>query len=361
MLRVLMIGPVPRVGGGISAVTGAILDSDLPRRCQLTYLAEGTRRGPAAKAARFGAAALRAGWLLLWRRVDILHLHVGGGSSLYRHLTYLALGRLARVPVVVHWHLPAPELQAASAPAARPVRWALDRAAAIVVLSSGWRPVLTAMTANRRIVVLPNPVDCAAIRPPADPAIRRPDTVLFLGDFTPRKGAADLLAAAPAVLAQHPGARFVLCGGEPSAALQALAAPLGEAAVFPGFVRGPAKWQQLQQAALFVLPSYAEGAPVALLEAMAAGLPVVVTPVGGVPDIVQAGRNGLVVTPGDRAALAAAISRLLADPAERQAMGARNRRQALAEFDLPTYADKLMALYTEVAQSIRRSPFTVHR
>lgn len=356
MLRVLMIGPVPRVGGGISAVAGAILDSDLPQRCRLTYLAEGTRRGPTAKVARFGAAVLRTGWLLLRRRVDILHLHVGGGSSLYRHLVYLALGRLARVPVVVHWHLPAPDLQKGSAPPAWPVRWALDRAAAVVVLSSSWRSALSAMTANRRVTVLSNPVDCAAIRPPEDPAGRRQDTVLFLGDFSPRKGAADLLAAAPAVLAQRPATRFVLCGGEPPPAMRALAAPLGEAVVFPGFVQGPAKLQLLQQATLFVLPSYAEGAPVALLEAMAAGLPVVVTPVGGVPDIVQAERNGLLVAPGDRAALAGAINLLLADPAQRQAMGQHNRRQALVEFDLSTYIGKLLALYAQLVDDAALSP-----
>ena len=63
-LRVLMIGPVPRIYGGISAVVGMLLDSELPRRCRLTYAAEGTRQGPLGQAALFLSALLQTGWLL---------------------------------------------------------------------------------------------------------------------------------------------------------------------------------------------------------------------------------------------------------------------------------------------------------
>ena len=223
----------------------------------------------------------------------MIHLHVGDGSSFYRHMLYLALGRLARVPVVLHWHLPgdagaATKFYAAGGPVRRRlIRWALNSSTRVVVLSPSWRPALTqiAPRSQERIVALANPVDCASIQPPADPATRSSTQVLFLGDFSARKGVRDLLLAAPAVLVQHPGTRFVVCGGNPPADVQALARPLGDAVDFPGFVRGPDKLRLLQEAALLALPSYAEGLPIAVLEGMAAGLPVVTTPVGGVPDI----------------------------------------------------------------------------
>jgi glycosyltransferase involved in cell wall biosynthesis len=172
--------------------------------------------------------------------------------------------------------------------------------------------------------------------------------VLFLGDFSQRKGVRDLLAAAPAVLRRRPDARFVVAGGQPPVDVAAQAAPLGDAVHFPGFVRGADKLRRLQEASLLALPSYAEGMPVAVLEAMAAGLPVVATPVGGVPDFFRDGFNGRLTPPGDVPALAAAIVRLLDDPAAAQAMGRHNRQQALEQFAVPQYARRLLEVYHQV-------------
>lgn len=352
MLRVVMIGPEPRVGGGISAVAGTLLDSDLPQRCRLTYLAEGTRRGLGHKLVRFLAALSGLARRLALRQVEVVHLHVGGGSSLYRHALYLAFSRLAGRPAVLHWHVPAETASPFASGRGRGIaRWMLCRAAAVVALSPSWRPALSALAGRDNVVVLPNPVDCNAIRPPADLRARSAATVLFLGDFSPRKGAADLLAAAPAVLAKHPSARFVLCGGEPPPALRRQAEALGGAVAFPGVVKGEAKLRLLQEATLLALPSYAEGLPVALLEAMAAGLPVVTTLVGGIPDLVQEPVNGLLVPPGDAAALAAAIRRLLADPDLRQAMGERSRRLVEERFDVKAYVERLVAVYEGVTSN----------
>lgn len=359
-MRILMIGPVPHIYGGISAVVGAILDSELPRRQQLIYVAEGTRQGPLAKLGRFLAALGRIAWLLLRRQVDVVHQHVGDGGSFYRHVLYLALGRLAGVPVLFHWHLPGDASAAADFyHAGRPwqrwlVRRALDSASRVVVLSESWRPALAEISANEHVVALLNPVDCAAIRPApsAKPAPAGQPSILFLGDFSARKGVRDLLAAAPAVLRRHPAARFVICGGEPPADVQALARPLGQGVSFPGFVRGAEKLRLLQEATLLALPSYAEGVSIAVLEGMAAGLPVITTPVGGTLDIFEDGRNGLLVRPGDIPGLASAINCLLDQPDLGRRMGQHNRQQALAELDVPVYVEKLLVLYA----SVRRDP-----
>lgn len=359
-LRVVMIGPVPRIYGGISAVTGALLDAGLAERCRLTYLAEGTRQGPLRKLSHAMQALTRLLSALLRRQADVLHLHVGSGSSFYRHMLYTALGKWARVPVILHWHLPGSGDTADAGLSGdrqrRLARWGLHAATRVLVLSPAWANTLTQLAGNpqaaAKMVVLPNPVDCRALYPPADPAQRSTNQTLFLGDFSPRKGVRDLLAAARLVLAAHADAHFVVAGGEPPAEVVALAQPLGAAVKFPGFVRGDAKRHALQQAALLVLPSYAEGMPVAVLEAMAAGLPVVTTPVGGVPDFFTDGVNGLLVPPGDVAALAAALVRLLDDPTQRAAMGHHNRQQALAQFDAPPYVERLLEVYKEISRQV---------
>ncbi|MEA3335524.1 MAG: glycosyltransferase family 4 protein [Chloroflexota bacterium] len=341
-------------------MTGTILDSSLSEGCCLTYLAEGTRHGSIAKLRRFGATLWQTAADLLGRSVDVMHLHVGDGTSFYRHALYLALGSWSGVPVLFHWHLPGDASAATSffdggsAVSRRLVRWTLRSATRVIVLSPGWQPVLVEIADAgpgfvQRVVMLSNPVDCQLIRPPDNPETRLPNQVLFLGDFSRRKGVRDLIAAVPQVAAAHPGVKVVICGGEPPPDLLREAVAFPEAVVFPGFVRGDDKLKLLQESSLLVLPSFAEGLPIAVLEAMAAGLPVVTTPVGGIPDIFEEPRNGLLVPPGDVTALAGAITALLDDPDLRDRMGNQNRRQALAEYDISIYVERLLELYRSVS------------
>jgi len=159
-----------------------------------------------------------------------------------------------------------------------------------------------------RITVIPNGV-------PLDVRLaKRGELVGTLTSFAPVKGLDVFLEAAAALAATRPATRFALYGSGPeAAALQSRARALGldGAVSFPGHV---ATRTALASLSVLVLSSYMENSPLALLEAMTAGIPVVATRVGGVPELVPAG-TGLLVAPGDPAALAAAIGCLLDDPA----------------------------------------------
>jgi glycosyltransferase involved in cell wall biosynthesis len=159
-----------------------------------------------------------------------------------------------------------------------------------------------------RITVVPNGVALGARLP------RRGELVGTLTSFAPVKGLGVFLEAAAVLATARPATRFALYGtGPEAAALQAQARALGlDGAVrFPGHT---ASQTALATMSVLVLSSYMENSPLALLEAMTAGVPVVATRVGGVPELVPEG-TGLLVAPGDPAALAAAIGRLLDDPA----------------------------------------------
>jgi glycosyltransferase involved in cell wall biosynthesis len=118
----------------------------------------------------------------------------------------------------------------------------------------------------------------------------------------------------------------------------------------PGWLGLDEKRRLLREATMFVLPSYIEGVPISLLEAMAAGLPSIVTPVGGVLDAVTDGREAIVVPAGDRAQLAAAIIRVFQTPALARSLGEAGLA-SVGKYDLAAFAGRLDAIYRRILES----------
>jgi len=165
----------------------------------------------------------------------------------------------------------------------------------------------------------------------------------------PKKGTGVLLRAARIVLDECPNARFVICGeGYSRAELEALAAQLeiADRVVFLGFWKDALEVYRALD--VFVLPSLSEGFPTVNLEAMAAGLPVVTTDVGGAAEAVHEGTCGFVVPPNDAPALAAAMIRLCTDSALRSTMGAHARKVVKESFGSDVTARRVMDAYREV-------------
>jgi glycosyltransferase involved in cell wall biosynthesis len=164
--------------------------------------------------------------------------------------------------------------------------------------------------------------------------------------MVPAKGGAVLLEAAESVLAVFPDTTFVLAGEGPARPeWEALAARLGIAGnvVFAGVRRDmPGVYASFD---VLALPSYEENMPMCLLEAMAAGTPVIATRVGAVPKLIQPDETGVLIEPGDAVGLAAAILRLLRDPEEARRLGANGQAHAERGFSAATTARRYAALY----------------
>ena len=204
-----------------------------------------------------------------------------------------------------------------------------------------------------RRLALPNGVDLERFRP-ADRAERRAlrqglgladvPTVVYCGRLVPEKNVAGLLAAWREVQRHHPGSQLVVVGGGVEA--DALRRDAGEGVVFAGDRSDVAPW--LRAADLFVLPSRTEGLSNALLEAMAAGLPVVATRVGASHEVVRDGECGRLVAAGDDVALGRALDELLAHP-EPERFGAAARAAVDPHYGLDGVVERLVALYGELA------------
>ena len=197
--------------------------------------------------------------------------------------------------------------------------------------------------AKQRVRVIRNGIDLTrfAYQGPCDNG-----PIVMVARLSPEKDVANLLRAAERVVAANPQARFEIAGDGPCRGeLGQLAndLKLSEQVIFHGEVRDiPAL---LARARLFVLPSQTEGISLTLLEAMARGLPLVATQVGGNPEVVEAGVTGLLAPACDPAALAQAIAVVLADPARGRAMGLAGRQRVENCFDIRTMMTQYEALY----------------
>jgi len=170
---------------------------------------------------------------------------------------------------------------------------------------------------------------------------------LFLGRLGQRKGSYDLLNAAALIAATRPDLRLMMGGDGELEGVRERAAELGIADKVDllGWVRGEEKERLLGDAVLYALPSYNEGLPVSVLEAMAAGLPILGTPVGGIPEALTDGVEGFLVEPGDVPALADRLERLLGDPKLARRMGEAARRKVEAAFSADAVVPQVEAMY----------------
>jgi glycosyltransferase involved in cell wall biosynthesis len=336
-VRVCSLRPGGRVAAEIAAGGVPVVSLDMAEQPRLPELLRGVRR-----LAR----------LIDEAEIELVH------SFLYRANVVARLGaRLSRrrPPVISSQRSLGPTGARFSAIASRWTRRLCHRVVAVsqavrreVVRHEGLEPA--------QVAVIPNGVDAGRFescrrggRTDALGLTGAAVVVGGVGRLAPEKGFADLLRALALTRRTTAAIALVLVGDGPErAALRTLADHLGlaDAVHFLG-TRGDLR-EVYGGLDILALPSLEEGSPNVLLEAMAAGLPVVATSVGGVPEIVQDGRTGILVPPAAPGALAQALSSLAADGAGRRRLGAEGQRRVRAEFDIGVTVARHAALYREV-------------
>jgi len=228
------------------------------------------------------------------------------------------------------------------------VRYVFDKVSRIVVLSSTWKTWVQGISANPHVEVIYNPV----LMPDKTQIweTRRHGTVLFMGQIQKQKGIYDLLEAAAKVSAVNPDFRLLVGGEGELTKAQACVAELGvgDKVQLLGWINGVDKERYLAEAMVYVLPSYFEGLPMSILEAMAVGLPVLSTPIGGIPEEVTDGVEGFLVEPGDIDALTARLFQLLDDPGLARRMGEAARQKVERLFSSDAVLPDLERIYAEL-------------
>jgi glycosyltransferase involved in cell wall biosynthesis len=303
----------------------------------------------------FATSALPAAWRLA-EDADIVHAHFTIPAGLLALLLHRFKGRpyvvtLPGSDVPGYSDRPYSRLYALTRPLVRTV-W--RGAAQVVAVSEDLKESMLRVDPHASVEVIPSGVDGKRFAPPPERE-RKAGHILLVGRLMRLKGQSVFLRALARVRKRWDGplSAQIVGGGEDLENLRGVSSELGlvDIVEIPGFVPDAVLPGRYAQAALFVMPSLNDAAPLAILEAMASGLPVVASAVGGIPEALPGG-GALLVPPGDEEALAGAILQLLADPARAAGMGQENRAAA-ARYDWDVIAERYRCLYARVVAGER--------
>lgn len=352
---VVLLGPSREAISGVTTHLNGLIGSRLATRFDLVHFqvgSEGRGESLPGRIARVAASPLQLAAALVRSGADILHINTSLDANAYwRDLAYLLVAKLCGARVLYQVHGGQLDTFAAKRGFfARFVDASLRLADAVVVLSRAQLDAFRERLPGHPVEVVPNGVDCAAYtrynRAAPEPAA--PLRLIYIGRLAPGKGLLETIEALRIARSRGVAARLVLAGSgpeEPRLRQYARDAGLAREVTFVGAAYGEHKAQLLAQADALALASYSEGLPYSLLEAMAAGVVPIVTPVGAIPDVVTEGEHGLFVAPRDAEAIAQAIARLAAERALLACMSAACRTRIAAAYSLERVARDFSQLY----------------
>lgn len=366
MLSVLMTSPHPSVPGGVSVFTGVLKRHLRLSQADAFYVGSTAKRETTgAQIMRLVTAPLRLVRQVRRKHYDVVHLNPSfDAKAMIRDgLLLLALRATGfrRIIFYLHgWDRGFYQHVRTHFLWRRMIGWLLNRAALVTVLGDEFRDGLVALGVDpARIVVTRTMYEKSAMHEKSDvvlssPRFSRP-FILFMSRFDREKGGRELIDAFVTLTQDYPAYDMVLAGdGEDADIMRAQVDHLNLTGrvCFTGYVGGNAKQLLLQDCAIFALPTTyrSEGMPVAMLEAMAAGKPLLIGSVGAIRAVVRDGVNGVVLDHVTAQTVAQGLRRLLDDPIFMKNSGEHNARQAAERFEASIVSAEIEQLYAKVSQ-----------
>jgi len=349
---VLVLGPDRSALSGVTTHVNLLLGSRLAGDYELVHFqvgSEGREENALRRWMRLLASPFTLFTAILMRHVAVVHINTSLNPRAYwRDLAYLFVTRLAGARVLYQIH--GGELPQQFFEGSRLLTlwlgFTLRLPDLVVVLAQCELEAYRRFVPTQNVVVIPNGIDC---RPYDELSVvhsfpDRPLRLLYIGRIAREKGLYEAL--------QGVDARLIVAGDGaemPRLRRYAHALGLGARVIFAKPVFGRDKVTLLGGSDLFLLPSHAEGLPYALLESMAAGVPVLATPVGAIPDVLADGTHGLLVPTRDAKAIANALATLSADRERLSWMSRACRRRIRAAFSIDRVAAELGEAYAHLA------------
>lgn len=354
--RALWVSTSMQTRGGIASYVRVMQQTDLWSEWDVRHVATHRDGSAADKITAFGIGALLFVVELIRFRPNVIHLHASTRGSFVRKAILFWISRPTRVPVILHMHGSGFQEDYENSPrlVRAAIRATLSRVSAFVALGELWADRMRVVAPTARITAIPNAVRFT--RRAVEPASGEPTRVVFLGRIGDHKGAFGLLDAW-AKLVREPGfstrggdlATLELAGDGETEKARRRIKELGmeDTVQVHDWLTESGAAEMLDRAQVLVLPSRNEGQPMAVLEAMARGLCVIATDVGGLPEMIGDG-CGVMIPPDDTEAIATALRKVLYDREFRVRCGASAHARVKEQFDTSIIARRLDALYREV-------------
>ena len=343
----IMLGPSLKGQGGVTSVVKIYRDFGLFNSCDIRYLETVVDGSFIKKLRQFLMIWCKYLCFIFRPRIDFVHIHLASRNSTWRKMCFILPAILVGKPYILHLH--GAEYQVFFNSECGPLRRFLVRrmfacAATVIVLSTQWKEFIASISNNNNVLIIPNSVPIRSQEKQVHPD---QFNLVFLGRLGQRKGIYDLLEAMKIIVVQHPEVKL-FCGGDGEVEeVQRFVKDNGleENYLYLGWVDSTEKDELFSKCDIFVLPSYNEGLPMGILEAMSYGIPVISTRVGGIPDAILDGDEGFLVTPGDVMALAKCILLLVEDPTFKKHMSDLALKKAAEQFSIERIAPRLEKLY----------------
>ncbi|AFY77929.1 MAG: glycosyltransferase family 4 protein [Hydrococcus sp. C42_A2020_068] len=350
--QVVMMGSNLNQKGGIASVEKLILNYSLPE-FEIRHITTHDEGSTFYRVRVFIKALLALILLLSKKDIDLLHVHFSERGSVLRKTIVIFVASWFKNPILMHAHGAEFHSFFSTLPKwiQQLIRLAFRQCKGLIALSKTDRElyIRSLQLPRDRVFVLPNPVELPSQVP--ERVNRSSVNLVFLGRVGQRKGAFDLIEAfANLPDLQQQKAKLILAGdGDLERGYRLVEKfSLAERVVLLGWISPEQRNALMSEADIFVLPSYHEALPMAILEAMGWGLPIIATPVGGIAELVVCGENGLLVTPGNIQQLSNAMKLAIEDEPLRLALGKTARTMA-ARFDIKNYWHSLEQLYRLIA------------
>ena len=345
-MKVMILATSPKTKGGITTVVNAYKKSEMWEQYNCKWVVSHIDKNLFWK-----FLYLIKGWIqfiFLVPFCDIVHIHVSEPPSALRKCLFMPLAKLFGKKTIVHFHSFSPDTTIKSNRAYL-YSYLFGKADIVIALSPYWKNEIALTFPNipkEKIRVLYNPCTCELY----PDNYQKKKIILFAGAIIARKGYEDLIRAFAIVVKKHPDWDLMIAGdGELSKAKSIVnELDITNHVKFVGWIRGKEKDRVFKEASIFCLPSYAEGFPMAVLDAWAYGLPVIATPVGGLPDIAEDNVNILLFNPSDIEKLVVCIEQLIIDEQLMKRLSLESQKLSATLFSIKEITEQLSSLYQEL-------------
>ena len=357
------MGEPPYVGG-IENVIDTLVNSDLAELYNISIFDTFRTPDPDRKIYQkfFYAISLFfiCGYHIVTKRPHIVHIHFCSRIDFWKHSICLFVSKIFGRKTVFHLHGGSFDTfyQSCSQFTRSAVRFFFGLSDIVVALSSYWHRFLSDLVSERKIRVLPNPINCEKLSSfSTEFGNNKEHSVLLLGSLGKRKGHYDILKAMTEVVKYYPDAQVYFAGiDEDFGATENLQRIAKQYKIiknvhFLGPVSGEAKLKLLGRATIVILPSYGENMPISVLEGMAAGKPVISSRVGAIPELFENGTCGMLIAPGDWKALAKNILYLFDNPNYAKSLGELAHQKTLANWDVSKIILNVDSIYQQLLRN----------